>query len=83
MPRIAAVVQRHLALYLYRKLAVEKTQLLYFTAFILAAENLLSTKKIYTDHVCLSFCFWHLFFSPQKTLAVKKNFYCYMVLRQV
>jgi hypothetical protein len=40
MPRIATVVQRHLALYLYRKLAVEKTQLLYFTDFILAAENL-------------------------------------------
>jgi hypothetical protein len=46
MPRIATVVQRHLALYLYRKHAVEKTQLLYFTDFILEAEDLQSTKKI-------------------------------------
>jgi hypothetical protein len=45
MPRIAIVVQRHLALYLYRKLADEKTQLLYFTDFIRAAENLQSTQK--------------------------------------
>lgn len=74
MPRIATVLQRHLALYLYRKLAVEKTQLLYLTDFILAAENLQSTKKFILI-MYVSVFVSGIFFSPQKTLAVKKNFY--------
>lgn len=54
-----------------------------FDRFHSSSWKLAVNKEIYTDNVCLSFCFWHLFFSPQKTLAVKKNFYWYMVLRQV